>query len=384
MRRVAACVALTLLAGCKSDPEITGVRIVATFPVGMIDQLEFSLHVNGFEPDRDPIKLPVKAAGPLASPQDLVIHLPDRTAGQSGSCAVRGLIRGERSTIALPKPIEVVLHKVITCEVELLELPDGGTPPTDDAGVRFDVSLPGTDGPPADAALPRDLIPGVDVPPLDVAPPPDGFVPPDAAPDAPADSPLTPPPDAPADTAAVPVDTAPTPPDTMVVTGCAGGAARTAFLNPTQFPSVAGCGAALSYNAALGTGSAACAPGWHWCKAEEVGALAGGVQPGTVAGSTCGWVDGTQATCNDRRNSFPRAGCTGGGGMSLSVGGPPSGTLPCLTVDLGCMEPWKLGLAFDRWANTSVTGMGGGCLENLAFQCTSMAGGASCWITCCK
>jgi hypothetical protein len=372
MRLVAACLGVALLAGCKSDPKITGVRIRVDFPVGAVDQLRFSLTENG--EDHDSELRPQTAAGPLASPQDLVIYLPDRWADGTAVCTVMGLAKGVPVAFAVPQLLDIEPRKIVNCKVSLAErLPDGGTPPaTDDAGVPVDVAVPMSDGPAADGALPRDLLPGVDVPAPDVAPPPDGALP--------ADAPLTP--DAPADTAAPPVDLAP-PADSAIVTGCAGGATRAAFVNPAMYPSVASCGVPMTYNAALGTGSAACAPNWHWCKAEEVGSL-GSTHPGTVAGSTCSWVDGTQAVCNDKRTAYPRAGCTGGGGVMQSIGGPPSASLPCLGTDLNCMEPWKLALAFDRWAITSVTRMGAGCLENLASLCTSMSGGASCWITCCK
>jgi hypothetical protein len=385
MRFVAACVAAALLAGCKSDPKITGVRMVAEFRTRAIDQLRFSLTV-GDQPMRSELR-PATAASPLVGPQDLIIYLPDGSIGQTAVCQVDGLLMGRKVAQGVPQLLSLRLHQIVTCRIDLdAQMADDGgvfpdaAPVVPDAGSLPDGAVLAPDGPVPDAPLPRDAPPpGVDVPPLpDIAAP----VPDTSG--APVDAPLdtAPPIDAPVDTAAPPADLPP-PPDTMVVTGCAGGGTRTAFVDRAKYPRIAGCGTPISYNNALGAALTACAPGWHWCKAEDVAGLSMD-HPGTVGGSTCGWLDGSQSVCNDRRSSYPRAGCTGAPGMTLSVGGPPSAGLPCLSVDLGCMEPWKIALAFDRWENTSVTRMGGGCLEHAALHCTSMAGGASCWITCCQ
>jgi len=371
----AACVAAALLAGCKSEPKITGVRIVAQFSSVMIDQLEFRLEVTNDPKQRDPILRPETRGATLASSQDLVVYLPDTLAGETATCRVTGLRQGAPASRGIPRTTRVELHKVVPCVIVADEerFGDAGAPDAQvvvlsDAGIPVDGTVLPPDAATVDAPLPRDVAPGVDVPPpADSAPPTDLLVVP---------------PDAPPDTTAPPPDLAP-PPDTAPVTGCAGNAPRTAFVSIPQFPAIASCGTPTSYNEALGRGSGACASGWHWCKAEEVSGLPAD-PPGMVPGSTCSWLDGTQATCNDRRTAYARASCAGPAGTNASIGGAPTGNLPCLGGAIGCMEPWKLAVSFDRWESNSVTGMGGGCLEHLDLKCTSMAGGASCWITCCK
>jgi hypothetical protein len=130
----------------------------------------------------------------------------------------------------------------------------------------------------------------------------------------------------------------------------------------------------------MGTAASACAAGWHWCKAEEVGDLPSTALPGMVGG-TCSWLDSTQIVCGDRRNWYGRTGCTGAADKTLSAGGPNVGTLPCTGVDLGCAEPWKFAVSLDKWGSTSLRGTGTTCLDHVAFQCVV---GTSCWITCCK
>ena len=375
-------VLLAALAGCGSDPKITGVRVVAQYgSPSLYDQ--FELRVDFDEEPPQSILLP-KTPGPLLpSPQDLVVYLPDSRAGKMAYCRVTGRREGSAVSATVTAVILVEHQKVKTCLADL-GTPDGGVPPPDAPSTGDDGGAPDTaplpdgaeppDGPIPDEPPPRDAPPpGVDVPPLPDAPPPrDMAVPPDAPVDM-----AVPPPD-------LPPDQPPPPPDIMtVVTGCSGNAARTAFADPALFPRIAGCGSPLSYSQAIGAAGGTCASGWHWCRADEVGSYAANPQPSTVGGSVCGWVDGTQRGCPDRFIAHSQAACGGADGMNLSVGGPTSGTLPCAPVDLGCMEPWKLAVSFDAWKTSSVNG-GGSCLDHLGFQCASGTGGASCWITCCK
>jgi hypothetical protein len=361
---------LALLAGCGSDPSITAVRIVVNYPEPVFDQFDFRLEVDGQAPFE--VRLPTPSRTPLPTPQDVVIYLPDAWAGRLATCQVLGLRGGDGLRRSFSTPFTIRLHEVASCYVYLNDTPDGavldGAAPVPDAGVPLDGAAPDAgapaDGPGPDAAIADAPLP-VDAPPAsDVAMAPDGGVP--------------------LDTSSPPADTLSPPPDaTVPITGCAGNADRTAFLDLAKFPGIAGCGAPIGYSAAIGAAPNTCAAGWHWCKAEEVGSLPA-MEPGTVSGSTCGWVDGTQGMCPDRRSSYNQASCAGGATRNLSIGGPTSGALPCTGIDLACGEPWKLAIAFDRWATSSVSRMSGGCLEHLTLQCTSSAGGASCWTTCCK
>jgi hypothetical protein len=380
MRAVVGACLLAMLVGCGSDEKVTGVRIVAQYgPEARFDQFELRLDLDGGR--SEPILLPKTPGALRASPQDVVVYVPDAWAGMLAFCRANGLRQGQPPVIGLSDPVTVVLHQVVPCTVVIENRvsgpPGDGAPPVGgdagvgDGGAAADAPILPDGGVAADANPPDAPLPGDPPPPgVDVPPPPDA-----TPPDAPA---LTPDTKAPSDLAV-----GPPPPDTAapVQTGCAGNAARTAFVDPALFPSAAGCGSPTGYSQAIGAAAAACASGWHWCKAEEVNALSGA--PATVGGSTCGWVDGTQGTCNDRRSAHGQARCAGGATMTLSVGGPTSAALPCTGVDLGCNEPWKLAVSFDRWGTTSVTSPSG-CLDHLAFQCTSSAGGASCWITCCK
>jgi hypothetical protein len=364
MRSAGVCL-LALLAGCGSDHEITAVRIVAAYGASAFDQFDFQVGVDGAL--SDPVTLPKMAAGTLPSPQDVFFYVPDTWAGKTATCRVRGRRSGNVEAIGLPFTVTVELHRAVTCEVLVDTTPDGAVldgplPSGGDTGGPPMDAVPFDAGPPADAASP-DAVIARDIPPgIEVSPPADSAAPPSD----------------------LPVDSPPPPPDTMVpVTGCAGNADRTAFLDLTRFPTIAGCGAPVGYGAAVGAAAGTCAPGWHWCKAEEVGGLPA-TEPGLVSGSACGWVDGTQGTCDDRRSSYGQAGCAGPATRNLSVGGPSSGPIPCTGIDLACNEPWRLAAAFDRWATSSVSRQSGGCLEHLGFQCASSTGGANCWIVCCK
>src|SRR5688572_26129759 len=121
MKLVAACVAAALLAGCKSDPKITGVRIVAQFSSVMIDQLEFRLEVTDDPKMRDPILLPRAHGALLTSAQDLVVYLPDSLAKKTATCRVTGLRQGATVSRGVPQTIAVELHKVVTCVIRVDE-----------------------------------------------------------------------------------------------------------------------------------------------------------------------------------------------------------------------------------------------------------------------
>jgi hypothetical protein len=344
---------------------------------------------------------PARAGGVLTSPQDLVVYLPDGDAGRTARCGASGLRGGSKVTDAVPRTVTVALHQVVTCALtleagvagdagasmdatarELGAGPDGaaGDGPASSDGMRAGDGGPAVDAAvgPGDGAAVTDTASITDAPlTIDVAAMPDAGVMPDAA--SPVPDAASPPPDAPAN---APPDA---PPDLAppLAAGCADGV-RQAFLDRASFPTVAGCGAALiPYSQALATAASVCAAGWHWCRAEEVGALPATPAPGQVSG-TCGWLDSTQATCV-KRNAYNQPRCAGSATMSLAAGGPTGGANLCTGVDLSCMEPWKLAVALDRWTTASMAGAAAGtCVDHVGFQCASGVGGASCWVTCCR
>lgn len=420
MRRfLAACAVTVALAGCGSDPEVTAVRIVAQgFPAATYDQLGFVLTVGGAEPDfADAVARPERAAAPLAAPQDLVVYLSDALAGQAIRCGVVGLAGGVPGARAVGQAAEPLRKgRVTACPVRFGDPgTDGGSPALDDGGAPLpDGASPdgavadsrSADGaPPADGAPSPDAGPTVDAPPVEApppgveagvppdagtpdteTPPPDAGAPPTDAgspiPDAPLDPDAAPPPDAPVDSPAPPPDTAV--PDTAPPSPCVTGGRR-GFIDPGTFPTVASCGpasGAVSYEQALAMASTVCAPGWRWCRPDDIRVL-GPDDPGQI-GAACSWLDSTQFACNDRRARYALPNCSGSAsGLPLSAGGPTSGAA-CLGADLGCGESWKFAVPLDRFNMVSVAGGGGPCLNHVTFQCAANLGTDKCWITCCK
>ena len=86
MRAPGLLVLLSVLAGCGSDPKITGVRVYAAFGDPRFDQLEFNLAIDGVS--QGTFIAPAPAKELLPSPQDLVFYGPDAWAGKTATCSL--------------------------------------------------------------------------------------------------------------------------------------------------------------------------------------------------------------------------------------------------------------------------------------------------------
>jgi hypothetical protein len=162
-------------------------------------------------------------------------------------------------------------------------------------------------------------------------------------------------------------------------TGCAGNAARTAFLTRATFPDIAGCGGPVNFAEAAQNAVNTCAPGWSLCRPDQVAAITASDAPGTTNNAACGWVARTINTV-----------CMAGGRLrvhtALSCGGPvdkevatsaDSGTA-CALTDLLCLAPWRVAIPFAQWNASSV--FHGSCFNHLSVECAP----ANCLITCCR
>jgi hypothetical protein len=174
-----------------------------------------------------------------------------------------------------------------------------------------------------------------------------------------------------------PVDTTPLPPP-----GCAD-QSREAFMNAGAFPDVAACGKAndsgFSFPEAVAA-SGVCTPGWHWCKAGDVGALPTTI-PERKAGVTCAWLDARNANCNDTFTSFDSSGCQLPMAATGYAGGTSNGV--CVGLQL-CLLAWKLAMPLDNWLGTSVQGAAG-CHDHVTLQCAnSLPTPTTCLMACCR
>jgi hypothetical protein len=156
MRCAGVCL-LALLASCRSDPEITAVRIVATYGEPRFDQFAFRLDVESAS--RGPFKVPTPPDEALHSPQDLVVYGPDAWAGKTATCQVFGLRSGDSIAVSVPTSVTVEFHRVVTCTASLDGTPDGAAldaPPFPlDAPAEPDAAAP--DAPADTAPPPTDL-----------------------------------------------------------------------------------------------------------------------------------------------------------------------------------------------------------------------------------
>jgi hypothetical protein len=117
MRSAVVCL-LAALVGCGSDPPITAVRIVVQYDASTrFDQFDFWLDLD--EGLSAPITRPEEAGAPLSAPQDLVLYVPDSWAGTQVFCRARGLRNRQGIATSLQRPVTVVLHQTVSCEVTL-------------------------------------------------------------------------------------------------------------------------------------------------------------------------------------------------------------------------------------------------------------------------
>ena len=171
----------------------------------------------------------------------------------------------------------------------------------------------------------------------------------------------------------MPVDMTPPP------TGCAGNAARTAFLNPAMYRDIAGCGAAMNFNQAATNAVNVCAAGWSLCRPDQVAASTATESPGSNNGATCGWVARTiNSECNDKVRLHDALGCAGAAsGMAATMA--ESGTACSLTEVLCIANPWRVSVPLrDEWGQKSLFHRQ--CFNHLTVTCATL----NCLITCCK
>jgi hypothetical protein len=395
MNRLVLCAllsAVTAVTGsCRRvPPEVTAVRIVVSYS-GQVEQIRFTLRQGVTEILRSPVWRPEVKRGLLSSPQDFVVYLDDG-ADRDLVCGAEAR-RGEEIVGAGEQSVRVHDRQVALCQVNLAAVgPDGGRP--GDGG-----GTPGDGGPGADGSVGRDGTgegpggggdgPGAprDGFPADNRPPADGQAPESPVADGPAMPDTPPPPDAPTPDAPaggppdVPPDMAGGPDPTVI--GCSDGD-REAFSDPGPFPAVAGCGAAggatMSYAEARQFSGAVCAPGWHWCRATDVGGLPISPAPAALPNGNCTWLDSTPLSCADMIDAHTQSDCQGGP-QSVTVAGPDSGGQCALP--LGCTSvTWKLAVPLAAWSTSSAR-IQGACLNHVAPQCAGGLSATNCWIACC-
>jgi hypothetical protein len=169
-----------------------------------------------------------------------------------------------------------------------------------------------------------------------------------------------------------PVDMMPPP------TGCAGNAARTAFVTANAFPNIAGCGAPMNFAQATQDAVNVCAPGWSLCTPGQVSAITEGSAPATTNGATCGWVARTiNAPCGTSGLGLHNAlDCAGAAGEK--VGTMVETGAVCSLTEILCIAPWRVAIPLAAWNSRSVSF--DRCYNHLAVECAP----ANCLITCCK
>src|SRR5688572_1652309 len=92
-RRQAMAVALmgaALLAGCRGNPEVTGLRITARWSGVAVDQLQFTVRNHEGELLIDKQRRPSKP-GPLKSGADVVLYFADSLGKTDVTCELEGL-----------------------------------------------------------------------------------------------------------------------------------------------------------------------------------------------------------------------------------------------------------------------------------------------------
>ncbi len=169
-----------------------------------------------------------------------------------------------------------------------------------------------------------------------------------------------------------PVDMMPPP------TGCAGNAARTAFVTMNAFPNIAGCGAAMNFAQATQNAVNVCAPGWSLCTPAQVSAITESSAPASTNGATCGWVARTiYAPCGSNGLGLHNAlNCAGAAGDK--VGTMVETGAVCSLTELLCIAPWRVAIPLAAWNSRSVSF--DRCYNHLAVECAP----TNCLITCCK
>jgi hypothetical protein len=116
---------LTAGAGCGSNaPAATGLAVTVHFPGGNADQLEFA--VTTVAGDALPAtRRPLQAGARLASPQSVLIYLPDTLAGQTATCTVTALSGGQPLGVSGSAAATLQVHQLVPVRIDLPTSTDG-------------------------------------------------------------------------------------------------------------------------------------------------------------------------------------------------------------------------------------------------------------------
>jgi hypothetical protein len=121
----AALLALLLTSGCREPaPEITGVRVTASFPGQDVTQLSFQL-LAATGPLAPRTLRPAAAGASLPSPQSFVYYLAGERQGSPVTCRVKGLLRDGRVVARGGATVEVKQGALVDCQAVLGPLIEG-------------------------------------------------------------------------------------------------------------------------------------------------------------------------------------------------------------------------------------------------------------------
>jgi hypothetical protein len=141
--------AVMATAGC-GDPQATGLHVTVSFAGLSIDQIQFAITAAGGAAIVAQRPETSTAGTALASPQDVLVFLPDDAAGHPVSCQATGMARGTLTAATGAASTTLALHLLVPATITLQTA--GPAPPPD----RQEPPPPDKEQPPDGGQCPKD------------------------------------------------------------------------------------------------------------------------------------------------------------------------------------------------------------------------------------